>query len=421
MADEEFDLIPDLVEDETQEITYSKIKNVKPEIAGTVNCESQEDKVPVTIITGYLGSGKSTLLQQIGKKGDRKLAIILNEFGNSIDIEKSLTVKDKRNQEVEEWLDLGNGCLCCTVKDNGVAAIERLVAKKQGFDHILLETTGLADPAPIATMFWLDSSLNSNVYIDGVITVLDSENIEECLKDVGGHYHYTEDGENHHHADHYDEDKENISDPTANDKDITTAHLQIALADAILLNKIDKIENDPERIKILESKIKNINSIAPIYHTKFGDIELDKILDLHAYEDSNVIEIIKSKNNNSSFHDHRISTISIDFPKLDSVEDYKKIESFLQLLLWEDLAGDENVESSGQVEIHRTKGLVNFVDSKLKSIVIQGVRKTYDVIEVAHEDGVGSLDHCRLVLIGKNLNLDYIKSKFTAISGKETI
>ncbi|GMF58276.1 unnamed protein product [[Candida] boidinii] len=86
-----------------------------------------------------------------------------------------------------------------------------------------------------------------------------------------------------------------------------------------------------------------------------------------------------------------------------------------------DLAGDENVESSGQVEIHRTKGLVNFVDSKLKSIVIQGVRKTYDVIEVAHEDGVGSLDHCRLVLIGKNLNLDYIKFKFTAISGKETI
>ncbi|GMF85617.1 unnamed protein product [[Candida] boidinii] len=114
-------------------------------------------------------------------------------------------------------------------------------------------------------------------------------------------------------------------------------------------------------------------------------------------------------------------TISIDFPKLDSVEDYKKIESFLQLLLWEDLAGDGDAGASVQVDIHRTKGLVNFLDSKLKSIVIQGVRKTYDVIEVAHEDGVGSLDHCRLVLIGKNLNLDYIKSKFTAISGKETI
>lgn len=418
MTDEEFDLIPDLVEDETQEITYSKVKTVKSEITGTINCERQEDKVPVTIITGYLGSGKSTLLQQIGKKGDRKLAIILNEFGNSIDIEKSLTVKDKRNQEVEEWLDLGNGCLCCTVKDNGVTAIERLVAKKEGFDHILLETTGLADPAPIATMFWLDSSLNSNVYIDGVVTVLDSENIEECLKDFGGHYHYTKDQHQH-------QETENISDPTSNDKDITTAHLQIALADAILLNKIDKIENDPERIKLLESKIKNINSIAPIYHTKFGDIELDKILDLHAYEDSNVIEIIKSKNNNSSFHDHRISTISIDFPKLNSIEEYKKIESFLQLLLWENLTtSDENNEgttTSGQLEIHRTKGLVNFMDSQLKSIVIQGVRKTYDVIEVAHEDGVESLDHSRLVLIGKNLNLEYLKSKFTEISGIKTI
>ncbi|GME82966.1 unnamed protein product [Ambrosiozyma monospora] len=174
--DDEF-LIPELVEDEQDEIVYVKAtpEEIKKNKLGNKDKRDEEPvldkKVPVTIITGYLGSGKSTLLNQIAKRGDRKLAVILNEFGDSIGIEKSLTVQDKENGSYEEWLDLGNGCLCCTVKDNGVTAIERLVAKKKGFDHILLETTGLADPAPIATMFWLDDALASNVYIDGVVTV----------------------------------------------------------------------------------------------------------------------------------------------------------------------------------------------------------------------------------------------------------
>ncbi|ODV87039.1 hypothetical protein CANARDRAFT_180456, partial [[Candida] arabinofermentans NRRL YB-2248] len=337
-------------------------------------------KVPVTIITGYLGSGKSTLLDYIAKKGDRKLAVVLNEFGDSAEIEKSLTVKDKDNQDVyEEWLDLGNGCLCCSVKDNGVAAIERLVAKREGFDHILLETTGLADPAPIATMFWLDDALSSNVYIDGVVTVLDSEHIEKCLDDIGGHFH----GEG-------SDDK--------NNNDITIAHLQIALADCILMNKIDKLDSDENEIERIQNRIKSINAIAPIYTTKFGDIGLDKILDLHAYENKNIENLIKIQ---TEYHDSRITTITLNFEKLTS-ELFDKFESFLQYILWQEDVDDEEIL---KIEIHRTKGLV-FVDDTYK--VLQGVRKTYDFYPGLDNISDLELKTSRLVLIGKNLSYDYV-------------
>ncbi|KAG0686850.1 hypothetical protein C6P40_003272 [Pichia californica] len=177
---EDMELIPDLVETEEEEIIYHQFEKASVDLSGSIIEEDKSKRIPITILTGYLGSGKSTLLENIAKNSNKKLAVILNEFGDSIDIEKSLTIKQGDN-EIEEWLELGNGCLCCTVKDNGVSAIERLVLKNKGFDHILLETTGLADPGPITTMFWLDDGLLSNVYIDGVVTVLDAGNIEKCL------------------------------------------------------------------------------------------------------------------------------------------------------------------------------------------------------------------------------------------------
>ena len=133
-----------------------------------------------------MGSGKSTLLQNIGKTANKRLAIILNEFGDSSVIEKSVTIQDQ-DDSVQEWLDIGNGCLCCTVKDNGVTAIENLIENsKDKIDYILLETTGVADPAPLPKCL-LDEGLASNIYIDGVVTVVDAEHITKCLDDVGGH------------------------------------------------------------------------------------------------------------------------------------------------------------------------------------------------------------------------------------------
>ncbi|GAB6029039.1 COBW domain-containing protein 1, variant 2 [Chamberlinius hualienensis] len=127
----------------------------------------QTQRIPITLITGYLGAGKTTLLNFIlTEQHTKKIAVILNEFGEGSALEKSLAISQEGNL-YEEWLELRNGCLCCSVKDNGVKAIENLMKLKGKFDYILLETTGLADPVPIISMFWLDKELGSDLYLDG--------------------------------------------------------------------------------------------------------------------------------------------------------------------------------------------------------------------------------------------------------------
>nr|KAF6331872.1 hypothetical protein mPipKuh1_008179 [Pipistrellus kuhlii] len=123
-------------------------------------------KIPVTIITGYLGAGKTTLLNYIlTEQHSKRIAVILNEFGEGSAVEKSLAVS-QGGELYEEWLELRNGCLCCSVKDNGLKAIENLMQKKGKFDYILLETTGLADPGAVASMFWIDDELGVDIYLD---------------------------------------------------------------------------------------------------------------------------------------------------------------------------------------------------------------------------------------------------------------
>uniref|UniRef100_A0AAY4ADD5 CobW/HypB/UreG nucleotide-binding domain-containing protein n=1 Tax=Denticeps clupeoides TaxID=299321 RepID=A0AAY4ADD5_9TELE len=132
-------------------------------------------QIPVTIITGYLGSGKTTLLNYIlTEQHNKRIAVILNEFGEGSALEKSLAVS-QAGELYEEWLELRNGCLCCSVKDNGLKAIENLMEKKGKFDYILLETTGLADPGSVASMFWVDAELGSDLYLDGIVTVVDAK------------------------------------------------------------------------------------------------------------------------------------------------------------------------------------------------------------------------------------------------------
>lgn len=359
-------------------------------------------KIPITIITGYLGSGKSTLLDRIGKTSNKRLAIILNEFGDSSIIEKSVTIQDT-NESVTEWLDIGNGCLCCTVKDNGVLAIENLIENsKDKIDYILLETTGIADPAPIAKMFWLDEGLASNIYIDGVITVVDSEHIVKCLDDIGGHWHkqqkllasqqQQQQPEGELTPEEIEMEQKHLQ------EGITTAHLQLALADTILLNKIDKIESGDEVQDIIE-RIRRINETSPIYTTSFGDIDLSKILDLHAFEanDSKFLESIHIKHKHT-FHDDRIGTICIDFPFFNNREDFNKFEMFLQYILW------ENKINNKPVEIHRIKGLLVLKDGTTDVRVVQGVRDTYEIIEGGQL--LDDINENKLVIIGKDLNDD---------------
>ncbi len=125
---------------------------------------STESKIPITIITGFLGSGKTTLLNYILKeKHGKRIAVIENEFGEEIGIE-SLIARDGNDGEVfEEFFELGNGCICCSVKGELVVTVEKLLKRKDKFDYILIETTGLANPGPLAATFWLDKEQESEV------------------------------------------------------------------------------------------------------------------------------------------------------------------------------------------------------------------------------------------------------------------
>ncbi|XP_064436002.1 zinc-regulated GTPase metalloprotein activator 1C isoform X6 [Mirounga angustirostris] len=198
-------------------------------------------KIPVTIITGYLGAGKTTLLNYIlTEQHSKRVAVILNEFGEGSAVEKSLAVS-QGGELYEEWLELRNGCLCCSVKDNGLRAIENLMQKKGKFDYILLETTGLADPGAVASMFWVDAELGVDIYLDGIITVVDSK---YGLK-------------------HLEEEKL--------DGLINEASRQVALADIIIINKTDLISE--EDLSKLRTTIRSINGLGKILETQRSSLQ----------------------------------------------------------------------------------------------------------------------------------------------------
>lgn len=359
-------------------------------------------KVPITIITGYLGSGKSTLLDLITKNSKgRRIAVILNEFGDTAAIEKSLTINESDSgKQYEEWLDLGNGCLCCTVKDTGVTAIENLIERsKEKIDYILLETSGLADPAPIARMFWLDEAISSNVYIDGVITVLDARSIERCLEDYGGHWH-----------------KQQGYGEVPEQEGTTTAQLQVALADVLILNKCDTVK-DTKALEITKEKLQDINALVPVYETTYGQIELEKILDIHAFETNIKLETDHhgEEDHHAAYHDHRISTITLSFATIAN-ENFIKVEEFIQMLLWDPPQTKTQEDKEETIEIHRTKGLIQ-TDKPSDIHVLQGVREAYEFTEVSETEVKG----CKLVFIGKWLDYELIKGLFEKWTGVEVL
>ncbi|XP_054278210.1 zinc-regulated GTPase metalloprotein activator 1-like [Macrosteles quadrilineatus] len=325
--------------------------------------------VPVTIITGYLGAGKTTLLNYILKEQhNKKIAVILNEFGEGSALEKSVSITQE-GELFEEWLELRNGCLCCSVKDNGVKAIENLMAKRGKFDYILLETTGLADPGPIATMFWLDQDLGSDLYLDGIITVIDCKNGLSQLKEK------------------LKEDSDNK---------INAAIRQVALADFVILNKTDLVKK--EQKSELISAIRSINAGSPLLETVKCTVSLDDILDLNAYSGNrqdritSIVEEVK-RNENSSHLDQDVGTVTLELEKGVS---RKCLELFLQRLLWEKTVVDKKGNPS---TIIRFKALCRLSDEP-RPVLVQAVYDMYDCQSVDSEDQVG----CRFIFIGTHLD-----------------
>ncbi|KAK3379913.1 CobW/HypB/UreG, nucleotide-binding domain-containing protein [Lasiosphaeria ovina] len=351
-----------------------------------LDAEEKPVKVPITIVTGYLGAGKTTLLNYIlTAQHGKKVAVIMNEFGDSLDIEKSLTV-NKNGEAVEEWLEVGNGCICCSVKDTGVNAIESLMEKKGKFDYILLETTGLADPGNLAPLFWVDDGLASTIYLDGIVTLVDAKNIIRSLDDPVGKV------EGHDEAD-------------ANGPVMTTAHVQISHADVIVINKADMVSD--EELQAVKARIESINGLAKIHVTTQSVVpQLEGfLLDLHAYDR---VEELDRADRGHSHLDKTISTVSIPIPAL-TADRLKAIDAWLRSVLWENVipnGAHQDATNRPAFEIHRLKGRLFLRDGGEK--MVQGVREVFDIFDspapLLDEGGGGRVG--KMVLIGRHLD-DY--------------
>lgn len=354
---------------------------VKPE-------DNPTAKVPITIVTGYLGAGKTTLLNYIlTEQHGKKIAVILNEFGDSIDIEKQLTVSDANSTSTSAppFVPLANGCICCSVKDIGVAAIENLMEQSGLFDYILLETTGLADPGNIAPMFWLDDGLGSSIFLDGIVTLVDAKNVLKSLDEGLG-------------------DEERIKERKEHDEHgplLTTAHLQISHADVILINKTDLVSE--EELNVVIERIRSINGLARIKTTTRSQVpQLEGlVLDLHAYDEVTDTDLAFASKGHSHL-DPTITTTTITFPALTTAQ-IDKFDFFLRTILWEETLPDN--AKCDPFEVHRLKARIPIHGSKM--LLIQGVRNIYDTNEVEREDGQS--EDAKLVLIGKGVDQKALK------------
>ncbi|OJJ01486.1 hypothetical protein ASPVEDRAFT_41070 [Aspergillus versicolor CBS 583.65] len=351
-----------------------------------------QERVPITLVTGYLGAGKTTLLNYIlTEKHGKKIAVIMNEFGDSTDIEKPMTV-NKDGQEVTEWLEVGNGCICCSVKDSGVMAIESLMERQGTFDYILLETTGLADPGNIAPIFWVDDNLGSSIYLDGIVTLVDAKNILHLLDEPTPEETVPVSDEPKHDHDH-----DHGSGPV-----LSMAHMQISHADVIILNKTDLVTT--EELERVQDRVTAINSAAKIHitdHSRTPQIE-GIVLDLHAYDHLDSLDFSQKGH---SHIDPSISTIALTHPPFPASK-VPLVDAWLRSVLWDSTlpaaaAIDTSSSSPASFDIHRLKGILALSDGSSK--IIQAVREVFEIRDEAPSPDSERKTQCKLVLIGRGL------------------
>ncbi len=210
--------------------------------------QSSSEKIPVTVLTGYLGAGKTTLLNRIlSEPHGKKYAVIVNEFGE-IGIDNDLVVGAD-----EEVFEMNNGCICCTVRGDLVRILDGLMRRKGKFDAIIVETTGLADPAPVAQTFFVDENVGRKTKLDAVVTVADAKWLNDRLKDA----------------------------PEAKN--------QIAFADVILINKTDLVSAD--ELSEVEARIRGINPYAKLHKTQRAEVSLDAVLGRNAFDLDRILDL----------------------------------------------------------------------------------------------------------------------------------
>jgi G3E family GTPase len=325
--------------------------------------EELQDKVPVTVLTGFLGAGKTTLLNYIlTENHGKRIAVIENEFGE-IGIDDALVIDAE-----EEIFEMNNGCICCTVRGDLIRILGNLMRRRDRFDQILIETTGLADPAPVAQTFFVDEEMKAQLRLDAIVTVVDAK----------------------HLIDHLDDHK---PDGVENE-----AIEQLAFADRILLNKVDLVT--PEERAEVERRIREINAIAPIIESTHAKVDLDRILDVGAFDLDRVLIEDPEFLDPEAEHQHDLSVTSVGIEIAGEV-DQDRINAWLGRLLMEK-----------GTDIFRSKGILA-VAGWPQRYVFQGVHMLMDG-KVDRPWGPDELRSSRLVFIGRNLDRAELEQGFRA-------
>ncbi|KAF4324136.1 hypothetical protein BBO99_00001807 [Phytophthora kernoviae] len=326
--------------------------------------------IPVTILSGFLGAGKTTLLKFIlSEHHGKRIAVIENEFGDEIGVE-SLVAKDGNDGQVfDGFYELSNGCVCCSVRDDLVNTLEKLLDRRDRFDYILVETTGMADPGKVASIFWVDDELEGRIYLDGIVTLVDAPRLN-------------------FHLSHPDTQRE--------------AAAQLAYADRILLNKGDLVTNQSER-RVVEQLVSQVNAMASVRWTEKSRVDLNDILNIKSFTTSRAEEVENElhallhhgeeapdhnhANCSDGHHDHEMThtggmqTTCVRIR--DGPLDQDKLERWLGELLWEQ---DEEINSGVQPEdstykrqkLFRVKGVIAIAGESNK-FILQAVHELFEV------------------------------------------
>ena len=313
-------------------------------------------QIPVTLLTGYLGAGKTTLLNRIlSEQHGKKYAVIVNEFGE-IGIDEGLVIKTD-----EEIFEMNNGCICCTVRGDLIRIIGNLMKSSERFEGLLIETTGLADPAPVIQTFFVDDEVRERMQVDAVVTMIDA-------------VHFLAQVEDSHEAEE-----------------------QVAFADVILINKVDLIS--PEQRQAVEDKVRSLNRFAKIHHTVRAGLDLGEILQRGAFDLDRILEIEPDFLEDVAHeHDSTVTSVSL---RSDQPLDEDRFFAWIQQLL-----------RTRGTEIFRTKGIL--------ALAGQPERFVFQAVHMLADSTWGTLwqpgekRESRLVLIGRNLSEAELERDFAA-------